>query len=138
MQILHNVPAGFVFFFLSDVLAYCITRGWFCGSRDSEDTSDDFLCHDAMSVSLGPNWELVEEENEEDEEANTANTQIVSVSSSEHEPQDMLHTLVQALQAGCLGAVSGVYVYIYIYICTYIYIIIYIYICVYIYIYIYI
>jgi len=107
MQILHNVPAGFVFFFLSDVLAYCITRGWFCGSGDSVDINDDVLCHDAVSVSLGPNWELVEEEDEEDEEANTANTKNASVSSSEHEPQDMLHTLVQALQAGCLGAVSG-------------------------------
>ena len=89
LQILTNMPAGFAFFFVSDLIAVCITRDWLCGGGDWEEEGDEDV--QTILISLG-----TEDEDEE------AATDVMS----EHEPSSVMQALAQALQAGCLGALS--------------------------------
>ena len=89
LQILTNMPAGFAFFFVSDLVAVCITRDWLCGGGDWEEEGDEDV--QTILISLGT----------EDEEEEAA-TDVLS----EHEPSSVMQALAQALQAGCLGALS--------------------------------
>lgn len=92
LQILTNVPAGFAFFFVSDLIAVCITRDWLCSASEWEEQNEDTSHVETMLISLGM-------ENEEDQEAAT---EVMS----QREPSSVMQALLQALQAGCLGALS--------------------------------
>ena len=99
VDILHNLPAGFAFYLFSDVLAFCITRGWFCSSAEfddpnAEEEEEEEWQSVPLLISDDAKGEALEGEEEEASEC------------APYEPQDLFHTLVQALQAGCLGAFS--------------------------------
>ena len=106
-EILRNMPAGFLCFAISDMLAWSITRGWLCNRAGIADKSDDPWsdadCQaEPVLLSIHPQGgELGDEAPPEQEDACSE-----ADASSEHEPHSACHVVLQALQAGLLGAVS--------------------------------